>query len=803
MKIGKTVFKVWAINIFKFLLWALLNYIIFNILNTFGMLRVFDINMIPILSMRHVAIINVILIAIFFLWSVKKDVISGIHITVKNYAYSIRMGLFLFGIITWVKCKNNYALELTFMVEILFLFLILEYEVTRIFVYKEIDTQKKISNYTEKSVVGRTQLTQPQEKALYQLIKVLDRRTFEESFNIGLIAAWGKGKTSITDTLVEELQDRQKGENKYFLLKINTQTFNGTGNIVEYVKEYFYCLFKKYGIVSFEGKANVAFLSTLASMLQDAGAPTTMADALSGKNSSYFYDIENERQLFSRRVQKLLLISGRKNIIFIIDDADRGDIKLKVLQLLGEFAHIRGIISIISLDEDENVVLRHSVNGCNGEDNSINTDDYAVYNMLDKYIHIRVKVEDSLHIENEESIKRQILLANNNIPRIEKRFVDCNCLNNEISIFSDVKDYQTTRMVSSNHFSVDDASIFTELFFDNLGINEKSFGKYLEDIVMDYIYRSKELSPYIQKMLQINLTEWDLDLWSVYSNWTSAGINADDNFDWLMRLRNTSNQYFYNICYLTEGLLGIEDDKIEVKQEIEDLQDVYDYYFQKKFSIPGETWEKRNQTKVHYSGFTDSIRIIFTMEEGVEINNFIKSNKYIEASLIVKSKLNPVSNLLTQVALLADFVAYMRKITNNYRTFKMQLRESELLELNYLDYLIKEWKSNSKATILIEEIKMQFEFLKDIQFTWFSLNSFINMILFNTYITDFGRRYIDLDWQNCRLWIYYGENRKLVVISRKLDKQAKHTIVDTVGNPVNNVSQSEMQAIIEKAKYIV
>ena len=38
--------------------------------------------------------------------------------------------------------------------------------------------------------------------------------------------------------------------------------------------------------------------------------------------------------------------------------------------------------------------------------------------------------------------------------------------------------------------------------------------------------------------------------------------------------------------------------------------------------------------------------------------------------------------------LLYDFISYIRSVMNNYRLFKMQIREAELLGLAYLDYLI-------------------------------------------------------------------------------------------------------------------
>ena len=77
-------------------------------------------------------------------------------------------------------------------------------------------------------------------------------RKSTDSFNIGLIGDWGSGKTSITDTLIYELEK----ENKYFFLKISALTFNETGNIIEYVKNFFGNLFKRYETFLYNSPSN-------------------------------------------------------------------------------------------------------------------------------------------------------------------------------------------------------------------------------------------------------------------------------------------------------------------------------------------------------------------------------------------------------------------------------------------------------------------------------------------------------------------------------------------------------------------
>lgn len=653
-----------------------------------------------------------------------------------------------------------------------------------------------ISNYKEKSIVGRNNLTKSQKKALDQLINILDKRRISESFNIALIGAWGSGKTSITDTLISELQNRKKSEKRYFILKINTLTFNGTKNIIEYVKKYFYCLFKQYGIVGLNGKENVAFLSALADMLNDTDTKSSVINMLFSRKETCFCDIENERQLFMQRVQKLLYISGRKNIVFVIDDSDRSDIEEQVLKLLSEFSSIDGLISLILLDKKHDINLRKSIDLLSidpGETDDITND---VYMSIDKYVHIRVRIEDDFHVEYEERIKHQIILENKAVTKKENCYINCDGERNTISLFSFVKDYPTAEFVKQSMNFLGNYNILTELFLCNLEKQDKGFGDYFEGIVLEYLYHSKELLPFIRKMLLTKPEEWDFELHRINMVWTNSF--GDDRFDWLIRLQNNSNQMFWMLYQLIEAseMVGAIESKIQ--NEILNFVDLYDYYMITKMPVEDRTWENRKENPVKYSGLDDLEVIVFEKEEIKTINIYIQEKQYEKVKLILVEKIKDVTNFYLISAILNEFMAYLRNIMNNFRTFKMQLREAELLDMNYLDYLIKEWQPTKSLTDNIEKMKKETSALKNLNISYPSLNAYINMVLYTNYISKFDTRFFNGELKNSRLWIMHGERRNIIVISSKQNTQYEFHFLDSQGNIIEDLCEDEIREIQRK-----
>lgn len=787
-------------NLLKYMFWGLLSFLTYNIFMAIGILDFWDMDVLPFVSVQQFSVLVGVFLFCMVIWSAKEKNISGLNIMIKKYGYVVHFLLYLFSVVIWYKCKESPKILLIYALEIIVFNGLLKNEMLKIFNYNFLSDSSMMTNYKEKPIVGKENLTKSQKRALEQLMKILDKRMSSESFNIALIGSWGSGKTSVTETLISELQNREKNEKRYFILKLNILTFSGTKNIIEYVKKYFYCLFKKYSVMGFEGKENVEFLSALANMLNDSGTMSSALNVLFGRGETSFCDIENERQLFIERVQRLLAVSGRKNIIFVIDDVDRSDIEEQVFKLLSEFSSIDGLISVISLDKKHDINLRQVIEGENVAQEEREAINDKIYISIDKYVHVRVRIEENYHVEYEESIKHQIILENKGVVKKENCYINCNGEKNTVSLFSTIKDYPTTEIVGRNMYSSGNYNILTELFLCNLEMQDKGLGSYFEGIVLEYLYHSKELFPFINKMLITNPEEWNLELYRVNVMWTSSF--GDERFDWIVRLQNNANQLFWMLCQLVTALEMIEVIENKIQNEILNIVDVYDYYMITKFPDGTRKWENRSEIPVIYSGVDELELFVLDEEEMKELNISIQEKQYKKAEVILVEKVKDVSNFYFVSAMLGEFMVYLRKIMNNFRTFKMQLREAELLDMNYLDYLIKEWKPTKNLLNNIENIKKETALLRNLNISYPSLNSYINTLLYTNYISEFDTRFCNDELKDSRLWIFHGKKRNIIVISSKENEKYKFQFLDCQGNVIENINEDEMQEIQKKASLI-
>ena len=771
--------KVLSRDIIIYCMAAMLNYFFYVFFNSFGALDIFLYDYIPFITIiEFLAIFGLGSVA-FFVWVVAKKKLSSIHIWLVKNRFIVYMAMFVMGIVCRKKAVQVQESILILFLEFMVVYVLYEYEVNKIFPYDYYNVDVG-SIYAEKPVSGRENLTKPQIQALDQLIQVLDKRRREDSFNIALIGAWGCGKTSVTDTLISEMQKREGNEKKYFILKINIQTFSGTKNIVEYVNKYLCTLFKKYGIDGVGKPSNMVFLSSLSKMLKETDSMLALSDVLDRANNEFFSDIENERILFIEKIQKLLKEAGRKNIVFVIDDADRTEIKEEVLKLLSEFSSINGIISIILLDKKDDISLRPEEQQKDGQ--------MQEYNAIDKYVHIRVRIGKSSNIEYEKNITSQIIIENNSIKKMRNCYMNCPVENN-ISLLSPIQEYQTTIIEAKNRYSTNNsANILTEIFMVNLQQNHKNLGKYFEEIVMEYIYNSKELMPFIKKMLITKPEKWDIELLRMSLSWTGGGF-SDEKFDWIMRIQNNINQYFFILSNMIGALDVLADAQDEVKTSISTIEEIYDYYMFIKFPIPERTWENRKENPVEYIGLQEMIQLFLPGKEQENICCLLKEQKYEEIKVVIKEKMIEVGNFRIVVLMLADFIDYLRKVMNNYRTFKMQLREAELLDMNYLDYLINEWRPTAIVERQMEQLKTENLDLEDVHFNSTSLRAFINKILYTTYITYYGRRFMGEELKNRRLWIYEKKEEYYLIISKKEEDQYSNIVLDSTGKQLKGLSQ--------------
>lgn len=721
---------------------------------------------------------------------IKKE-FCAYHMMVKKHKILIK---FLYwGLGVFISCKIYKTSQyMIYFVEYCILYFYMDYEFYRDFEY-QLNIKGNESNYVEKAVAGKGYLTKSQKIVLDNLIDLIDKRSQKDSYNIGLIGAWGCGKTSITDTLINEFQNRNKKEKQYFMLKIGALTLNEMQNVVIYVKEYIENLFNKYEIDSFWGNANVAFLNTLVEVF---GNVSSLEHKFT-EDKGGFIDLEQEREYFEKQIQKLLKISGRKNIIFIIDDVDRSDEENKIIQLLVEFSSINGIISIISLDKKKDINIRPTVN---------NTDisDESIYNSLDKYIHIRVRIDTDKLIEYDEAITQQILCMNEQIQNEKNSFIDCEGDNNRTSLFDTMRDWSTTYKINQNSFIGSQNSLLIEIFFYNLRNNKKKFGEYLEEVIRDYLYSTKEINKYLAAMIRTPIDKWNIDLHKIRFQWT----DAFEYINWLEQLQQNAYQIFFAVCQEMEALNSLifaQNNKLNhVPDDIENFDDIYEWEQLRKCPIPGRTWENRKENPTTYAGLEEIRLLLFDKEEWKKINKTIRSKDYELAKKMLMNKGRLVCNFYLVVLVLTDFMEYFRNVLNNYRTLKMQLREAEFVKLNYLDYLIKEWSPRKKLFDDYEKLKEALPIVKELETGMPNLNHIINNIFYEEYILKFGTRFKNNELEKRRMHLCTLGDKKIIVLSRKNEEIKDTIILDMNGEEIemSTLNTIEIEKIKEAKEFI-
>ena len=783
----------------KFLFFVILSFISYYILSGIHFLNLFDFDIIPFVSYKQVSVILLIIILVLYILSFAyKEKESVYNIVIRKCEYIFKFFLFFMDVLVWQRCSNEYCAIIIF--ETLLIYIIIEHEATKISKYRFKRNGSILSTHTEKPVIGRENLTKPQIEALDQLINVIENRTRNESVNIALIGEWGKGKSSIINTLIAESQGKNENISSFFFLKIDTQIFNGPQNIVEYVKNYFNCLFRRYGISLFAKNVGISYFSTLLDML--GGKETGFFSKLFDYNYNCFSDIEIERHLYSEKVEKLLRKSKRKNIVLIIDDADRGETKKQILKLLAEFSSIEGVICIVSLNES----LRKSIKMIRSieeqEDKGDNGD-----NFFDKYVHMEIKIKDSDKIEYENNIKLQIIEASKKILEYRKNkyyYVSCIESDKKRSIFDSGTDYGTNKInIGKTHITYGEWNMLTELFYYNLAKSDKDFGQYLEELIKNYFYNTIELAPHLHESehgLQGIKNRLSLQIcfgWGIFEE--------QSLFDFYAQIKGKSEQYFNIIWMLINAVDNIEEETDEFRKKVYDIDNLYTYQINKVFTQNGtvDTNVCNDIGIINNPEYMCVKEFLFSSKDENDIRIFLKNQNYDELKNLLIVKENRSVNFLMLTYLLYDFISYIRSVMNNYRLFKMQIREAELLGLAYLDYLINDWQPTLEIREKINDMKKHTEKYDSISYDWPNLKGFINTVLYSNYLTAFETRFVDGKLTDVKAWILYGAERNLLIITGKNDKlEIQESVFDTEGIEVQNISEAEKVQINEKVKIL-
>ena len=776
------------------------NILCYRVLNILGILNVFKKDFIPCITMTEgIASVGLILIGIA-IYSRKGRSYLGLNLIIKHYKYVICISAFALGIFAWQRCEEEVIEGLLFCEEV-FLVVFIEIESNRVFPYKFQNEYQGEVFYTEKPVSERSVLTNTQENALVQILKILDGRSSLDSVNIALIGAWGQGKTSIMNTLISQLQIRDANEPEYFVLKINTQTIQGISNILDYVRGYIYLLFKQYGIVSFQGKASVAFLTALMDMLGHIETKSII-NAFEGQRVLDFFDLECEKQVFSNNIQKLLKRSQKKNIVFIIDDAERSEHNKQILKLLSEFTSVNGILSVISLDDRYDKRIHPTSQRMSFQNKNSGNQDNMPSEALDKYIHVRVRIEESNRIEYENSIRHQLIDASQRIRKNEKGLYYISCIDklNLNSLFDTVEDHGTNRIETVGSTVIyGEHNMLMELFHYNLKNLEENqtLGDYLEQLIKNYFYHCREF-----QCLRTDIADAEsMGLLLAASSW--LGMLHDDLVDWSHQIEGTVEQYFWQTGMMIESLDTLERGNREFRSKIQSLDSYYEMCIKQRLGISldidnSEEYEGINSC--NNSTFWGIKKLLFSDTDLKEIENILAREDYSGFQQILTNKLRLLMNLWGLTQVLSDFMSYFRDTLNNYRLFKMQLREAELLDMYYLEYLTKDWVTRESVRNDMERILKNLPWCEGITLNWPSLSAFLNTVLYEEYITAYGTRFTDGTFQDCRAWILYAQNRRILVVTAEENGNIVHFEYTTEGKPieVTEEEKNEIETIINQ-----
>ena len=740
-------------------------YLVFELLDGLAMLKFVEYDYIPYINANSMYYVLIVMLIVLMAWSIKDTTLSLSYSYLKHNGSMLMGTFFVMEVLTFAKIVSIPKLLLPYVILFYLYWILLQSILNKTFRYEMPDYENGLSHFSEKPVVGRKNLTKPQIEALDCLIDTIDHRTSTDSINIALLGEWGSGKTSITNTLVKELQLRdldQSGKSLYFILIINAQVLINSKSIVEYIKKYFSQLFREYGISILSGKSGVAFLSLMAEMIEGA-KPITALQSVSGNATEYFIDIEQERTVFAKNVHELLKTSKRKNILFIIDNIDRLDNNKQLLHMSSEFASISGIITIFSLDPYKGYTFKIERN--EPDDSTMNTGEHSEissYDELDKYIHTVIRIPELDKIEYEQGITEQILRAvDNPVATTNKQYYVRVDKIYDYSLFSNKEFIINVEQSDNNTITGCKHSILTDLFFYGLEKMRISFGEYFERLVINHFCESKEVSKFIYLDNEGNIS-YSLVKVQILAQWTN--LLYEENWTWTENwLFNIENFVVVFSC-IQNGLSRlINSTQEEIAVKIENIKDVHKYEVVRDLTDPA--WSIDENTTEYWPLLPEITELLLSNADADTINSYIASGKYqLALDCLLKYKDRIIDYYLNTVVLI-DFVKYLRESIHNYRCFKMQLRECELLHTNYLEYLVDHWSISKKMDERVRNNLRLLNALNESENPYYpSVSRIIDNLLFENFVLDYGKNVSEKELLNCKLYLFHdGTDAKIIV----------------------------------------
>lgn len=561
--------------------------------------------------------------------------------------------------------------------------------------------------YSDEPISDKNLLSTHLQKEVERIERVIDNLNTCAPFTFSVEGEWGAGKTSVLYSLERELLQRKTRDKKrYFVLKIDTLLFNSSEEIIQYVKKYFQALFFRYDVELFPQGGMDDYLSVVLETLSKGSAVLSPILTKSEKKKGIFRDVHISREEFQEKIHRLLINSERDKIILLVDDTDRnGNDEQVILSIIKEVFTVQGIINIIVRKEDS---------------------EYRVE--LDKFIHMKLKINKDENIELDNQINSLIRVGEaryiNNLK--DKELLTIPCYYAPAVSYYDTMKY-TTGVIKRNGQrwgSVEQRKIFFDTFILDISYNSKNIGRKLEDIIMKYISEQQEVKKIKQNLSDENKSILKQMLKAQHDIFfEDSVVRGDIKFNWINKLSQFTGDA---VMFLSIIIKVITTNQYHDCKNVEDVHNKY--WGHQSMILPDG--EKLPNGQLQYVW-----HIMFSESERQCIDTYIEEHNTEELKKILLSKRQVVIIKKAEVILLTEFLKYIRRIANNPRTLKYLIRESNLYEINLLEYIIEKVELNGEVEEDLKryeidksgvEIRLLSEFLEKAFYYYYVYNQVSN-----------------------------------------------------------------------------
>lgn len=620
----------------------------------------------------------IIILGIICAWDSDNENVSLVYMLNANNYFWLRFLVFWIGL---DSLFDGYSWVEYFGINFLFISLI---QLDR---YKEIAinglyAKTGESRWLDLPLENENGLTENQKKALEKLEACIGNCNPDRGFTIVFEGEWGIGKTSV----INAFNDRQR--QNYIIIRVDAQTIGKAPDIMLYVNNYIEDLFDRYGIGFCRG-----FSTIFHGILKESIQNNVLEDVFLSLSKKYtFIDIKKEQQFLADKINILLSRSNKKNIILIIDDADRVDIQGEIIKALNQYSTLRGISSIIILNSLDDIIK-----------------DKEQY--WQKYIFSSIKLEKDNNVIKEKSIREYIVEQNDSINHIlsDNDYIYTRNMG-ERSLFSEIALISYKNDNENWYMETKKTLMLFEIFMKKFKNTNMDLSSYLSNLIKQYYLEtveSKELFSFI--------------------DFESSGRK------WLLQLMSISQELFRNLIELISILDNMENSKEQPKVILNDYKDLHMYNAMLSMPIVWEPSCKYNQGMVN-PDYAILEKLVLEDGEIYTINNCIKKMEYKKAKDIFLTSAKKVGNFFYSVELIFSFWDYLNEMLSNMRNAKIVLINAEQLKMNFLEYTLEEWEKTGLASKLERNINNISPIVHELGLQWKPCRFILENILYVNYI---------------------------------------------------------------------